>query len=247
MYYDQQNRRPAMPRSAPAQPGGGMTALRNLNGQQGRPRMARYSGPDARPANPVTTNAGGKNSLRDMLRGGPNANAFANANQNARFMRRPAPPPAKPYPSVPPDVGQPITQPAPLPEPIRNYPDEKIDDAFASIARPNPGYLTVSPAPTPSPDSGGMPQPIRGPFPQPMASPGPNPNANALANANPNARFVDPRLRAGTGTAGIDFDYRAAVAPRAPVSASGLEAIRRTMSAPTARDVRAGRNIQRGR
>ncbi len=77
------------------QPGGGVSALRNLSGrggQQGRPAMARYTGPDARPS--------GVENIRSVLKQKnpqPNQIAYQNANPNAAFMRnqpqRPIPPP----------------------------------------------------------------------------------------------------------------------------------------------------------
>lgn len=89
------------------------------NNQQGRPEMARYSGPDARPAG--DPGGGGAQNIRAMLtqQPAPNQQAMAHANPNARFQQPGQPPaPQQGMPPAPRPVTQPIqqpTQPAPMP------------------------------------------------------------------------------------------------------------------------------------
>ena len=94
---------------------GGQSALRVMTStpQQGRNQMARYTGPDARPANPAARTSGVDN-IRALLtqkreqlnpqvpqgQPAPNQMAYQHANPNAAFQPGQPPGPNPPMPSI---------------------------------------------------------------------------------------------------------------------------------------------------
>ena len=138
--------------------------------QQGRDQMSRYTGPQARPANPPTN---GIEALRTMFQnpqgqgfpqsgafpGTPNAMAMQNANPNAAFMR-PKEEVAMPAPYRDPNIyGMPYPGPAAGQPAVTPATGAGVNQLRALLTRPNQNNPYPRPAagqPAVTPATGGL-------------------------------------------------------------------------------------------